>query len=95
MLTAIYAISTNMIFILLSLIILPRFFSFTEGVKAKVFIRAKPFLVEGRRYLRLQQLKMDFTVEDIKMGVENVRDTNSILRKLNFFFIFRLFQRIE
>ncbi|KMQ95854.1 circadian clock-controlled [Lasius niger] len=50
-----------------------------EGVKAKVFIRAKPFLVEGRRYLRLQQLKMDFTVEDIKMGVENVRDTNSIL----------------
>ncbi|CAL1681951.1 unnamed protein product [Lasius platythorax] len=50
-----------------------------EGVKAKVFIRAKPFLVESRRYLRLQQLKMDFTVEDIKMGVENVRDTNSIL----------------
>ncbi|KAM0731168.1 Protein takeout [Formica fusca] len=50
-----------------------------EGVKAKVFIRAKPFLVEGRRYLRLQQLKMDFSVQNIKMGVENVRDTNSIL----------------
>ncbi|XP_012219385.1 protein takeout [Linepithema humile] len=50
-----------------------------EGVKAKVFIRAKPFLVEGRRYLRLQQLKMDFSVQSIKMGVENVRDSNSIL----------------
>ncbi|EFN67286.1 Circadian clock-controlled protein [Camponotus floridanus] len=50
-----------------------------EGVKAKVFIRARPFLVEGRRYLRLQQLKMDFSVQDIKMGVENVRNSNSIL----------------
>lgn len=50
-----------------------------EGVRAKVFIRAKPFLVDGHRYLRLQQLKLDFSVQDIKMGVENVRDTNSIL----------------
>ncbi|XP_011631191.1 protein takeout [Pogonomyrmex barbatus] len=50
-----------------------------EGVKAKVFIRAKPFLYESRRYLRLQQLKMDFSVQNIKMGVENVRDSNSIL----------------
>lgn len=73
-----------MIFILLSSTI-PRFLLFAEGVKAKVFIRAKPFLVEGRRYLRLQQLKMDFSVQNIKMGVENVRDTNSILCKLQFF----------
>ncbi|KAG5306975.1 PREDICTED: protein takeout [Acromyrmex echinatior] len=50
-----------------------------EDVRAKVFIRAKPFLYEGRRYLRLQQLKMDFSVKDIKMGVENVLNTNSIL----------------
>ncbi|EFN85087.1 protein takeout [Harpegnathos saltator] len=50
-----------------------------DGVKAKVFIRAKPFLVQGRRYLRLQQLKMDFSVQNIKMGVENVRDSNPIL----------------
>ncbi|XP_020288989.1 protein takeout [Pseudomyrmex gracilis] len=57
-----------------------------DGVKAKVFIRAKPFLVEGRRYLRLQQLKMDFSVRNIKMGVENVRDSNSIiLAALNLF----------
>ncbi|XP_053972527.1 protein takeout [Hylaeus volcanicus] len=57
-----------------------------EGVKAKVFIRAKPFLVQGRRYLRLQQLKMDFSVQNIRMGVENVRDSNAIiLAALNLF----------
>ncbi|CAG5107881.1 Similar to to: Protein takeout (Drosophila melanogaster) [Cotesia congregata] len=58
----------------------------SNGVKAKVFIRAKPFLVEGHKYLRLQQLKMDFSVENIKMGVENVHDGNTILQAaLNLF----------
>ncbi|XP_012274864.1 protein takeout [Orussus abietinus] len=57
-----------------------------EGVKAKVFIRAKPFLVQGRPYLRLQQLKMDFSVQNIRMGVENVHDGNTILQAaLNLF----------
>ena len=58
-----------------------------EGVKAKVFIRAKPFVAQGRNYLRLQQLKMDFSVQNIKMGVENVRDSNAIIRKYFFFFV--------
>ncbi|KAK2576595.1 hypothetical protein KPH14_005265 [Odynerus spinipes] len=57
-----------------------------EGVKAKVFIRAKPFSYQDRRYLRLQQLKMDFSVKDINMGVENVHDGNTILQAaLNLF----------
>ncbi|KAI4499872.1 hypothetical protein M0802_005128 [Mischocyttarus mexicanus] len=57
-----------------------------EGVKAKVFIRAKPYLNQGRRFLRLQQLKMDFSVQNIKMGVENVHDGNTILQAaLNLF----------
>ncbi|XP_074104679.1 juvenile hormone binding protein 2 isoform X1 [Cotesia typhae] len=57
-----------------------------DGVKAKVFIRAKPFSVQGHKYLRLQQLKMDFSVENIKMGVENVHDGNTILQAaLNLF----------
>ncbi|KAK1120374.1 hypothetical protein K0M31_012355 [Melipona bicolor] len=57
-----------------------------EGVKAKVFIRAKPFVIQDRNYLRLQQLKMDFSVQNIKMGVENVRDSNAIiLAALNLF----------
>ncbi|XP_035728799.1 protein takeout-like [Vespa mandarinia] len=57
-----------------------------EGVKAKVFIRAKPFMIQNRRFLRLQQLKMDFSVQDIKMGVKNVHDGNTILQAaLNLF----------
>lgn len=39
-------------------------------------------MVQGHRYLRLQQLKLDFSAQNIKMGVENVRDSNAILRKL-------------
>ncbi|XP_029044747.2 protein takeout [Osmia bicornis bicornis] len=50
-----------------------------ESVKAKVFIRARPFFYQGRDYLRLQQLKMDFSVQNIKMGVENIRDSNAII----------------
>ncbi|XP_015523632.1 protein takeout [Neodiprion pinetum] len=57
-----------------------------EGVKAKVFIRAKPTPIGGRQYLHLQQLKMDFSVQNIKMGVENVHDGNTILQAaLNLF----------
>ncbi|XP_033216002.1 protein takeout [Belonocnema kinseyi] len=57
-----------------------------DGVEAKVFIRAKPFMVQDRRYLKLQQLKMDFSVKDIKMGVENVHDGNTVLQAaLNLF----------
>lgn len=63
------------------ILIVFNFCSIAEGVKAKVFIRAKPFLVQDRRYLRLQQLKMDFSVQNIRMGVENVRDSNAIIRK--------------
>ncbi|XP_011498699.1 PREDICTED: protein takeout [Ceratosolen solmsi marchali] len=57
-----------------------------DGVKAKVFIRAKPYVVQEQQFLRLQQLKMDFTVRDIRMGVENVHDGNTILQAaLNLF----------
>ncbi|KAK0182277.1 hypothetical protein PV327_000431 [Microctonus hyperodae] len=57
-----------------------------DGVKAKVFLRAQPFPVEDRKYLRLEQLKMDFSVRDIKMGVENVHDGNTIIQAaLNLF----------
>lgn len=54
---------------------------FLDGVKAKIFIRAKPYINQGRKYFRLQQLKMDFSVQNIKMGVENLYDGNTILRK--------------
>ena len=54
----------------------------SDGVRAKVFIRAKPFIIQNQTFLRLQQLKMDFSVQNIRMGVENVHDGNTILRKL-------------
>lgn len=38
-------------------------------------------MVDGRKYLTLQQIKMDFSVKDIRMGVENVHNGNSVLRK--------------
>lgn len=55
--------------------------SFVEGVKAKVYIKAQPNYINGRTYLSLQQLKMDFSVKDIRMGVENVHNGNSVLRE--------------
>lgn len=54
---------------------------FIDGVRAKIYIRAKPNYIEGRNYLSLEQVKMDFTVKDIKMGVENVHNSNTVLRK--------------
>lgn len=59
----------------------------TEGVKAKVYIKANPHMIDGRKYLSLQQIKMDFSVKDIRMGVENVHGGNSVLRKYFFFAI--------
>lgn len=57
-----------------------------DGVKAKVFIRAKPFIERSRKYLKLQQLKMDFSVNRMKMGVQNLQDGNTILEAaLNMF----------
>ncbi|XP_014210433.1 protein takeout [Copidosoma floridanum] len=41
-------------------------------VRAKVFIRAKPYFSGNQKFLRLQQLKMDFQVPNIEMGVTNL-----------------------
>ncbi|XP_077289069.1 juvenile hormone binding protein 2 [Arctopsyche grandis] len=57
-----------------------------SGVKAKTYFRARPRRVNGVTYLTLEQLKMDFSVKDIKMGVENVHNGNTILHAaLNLF----------
>ncbi|XP_017780979.1 PREDICTED: protein takeout [Nicrophorus vespilloides] len=57
-----------------------------EGVKAKVYIKAKPVDYQGKTFLSLQQIKMDFSVKDIKMGVENVHNGNSVIQAaLNLF----------
>lgn len=54
---------------------------FLEGVKVKMYFKAQPQKIDGDTYLSLEQLKLDFSVQDIKMGVENVHDGNTVLRK--------------
>ncbi|CAH0558265.1 unnamed protein product [Brassicogethes aeneus] len=57
-----------------------------DGVKVKVYIRASPVTYDGRQFLKLQQLKMDFSVKEISMGVTNVANGNTVLQAaLNLF----------
>lgn len=57
-----------------------------EGVKAKVYFRASVEDEEGVQYLKLEDLKMDFSVRDIKMGIQNVHNGNTVLEAaLNLF----------
>jgi len=52
-----------------------------EGVKAKVYFRAAAHRVKGRTFLQVEDMKMDFSVRDIKMGIENLHNGNTVLRK--------------
>ncbi|XP_045542492.1 uncharacterized protein LOC106707782 [Papilio machaon] len=57
-----------------------------DGVKAKVYFRGTPYTRNKRTYLKLQQLKLDFSVKDIQMGVENLQNSNAVLQAaLNLF----------
>ncbi|KAJ2943921.1 hypothetical protein O0L34_g8241 [Tuta absoluta] len=57
-----------------------------DGVKAKVYFRGAPYERDGRTYLKLQQLKLDFSVKEIQMGVENLQNGNAVLQAaLNLF----------
>lgn len=59
-------------------------FSTAEGVKAKVYFKAVPQeTIDDLTYLAVEQVKMDFSVKEINMGVENIANGNSIIRKLN------------
>lgn len=54
---------------------------FSEGVKAKVYIKASEVERNSQRYLHLEDLKMDFSVKDIQMGIKNVHNGNAVLGK--------------
>lgn len=57
-----------------------------DGVKAKVYFRGEPYERDGKTYLKLQQLKLDFSVKDIQMGVNNLQNSNAVLEAaLNLF----------
>lgn len=53
-----------------------------EGVKCKVYFKANPYQKEDddRTFLTVEQVKMDFSVKDITMGVEN-DNNNKLIRK--------------
>jgi hypothetical protein len=50
-------------------------------VKAKVYFRAHAHNVNGRMFLQVEDLKMDFSVKEIKMGIENLHNRNTVLRE--------------
>ncbi|CAD6992047.1 unnamed protein product [Ceratitis capitata] len=58
-----------------------------DGVKAKIYFKAIPNLAEdGRTYLTADQVKMDFNVKEIKMGVDNIANGNTVIQAaLNLF----------
>ncbi|XP_074025622.1 juvenile hormone binding protein 2 [Leptinotarsa decemlineata] len=57
-----------------------------EGTKIKIYFRVAPHYVNGRSHLVVQQIKMDFSVRNIKMGVDGIHNGNTILQAaLNLF----------
>jgi len=59
-----------------------------QGVRAKVYFKAIPELDEesGLTFLTVDKVKMDFSVKDIRMGVDNVANGNSVIQAaLNLF----------
>lgn len=53
-----------------------------DGVRAKVYFKAIPVDVQdGLTYLKVEEVKMDFTVKEIQMGVDNVAGGNPVIRK--------------
>ena len=56
-----------------------------KKVKAKVYLKAIPqYVKEGLTYLTVEKSKIDFSVKDIRMGVENIENGNSVIRELLF-----------
>lgn len=53
----------------------------SEGVRAKVYFKAKAHSVGRHKYLSIEEIKMDFSVKDIKMGIKNIHNGNSVLGK--------------
>lgn len=53
-----------------------------RDVKCKVYFKAEPYQKEDddRTYLNVETVKMDFSVKDIEMGVEN-DNNNRVIRK--------------
>ena len=53
----------------------------SDGVRAKVYIKGNTVTRSGQKYLELDDLKMDFSVKDIQMGIKNVHNGNTVIGK--------------
>lgn len=60
---------------------------FAEGVRAKVYIKGNTISKSGHKYLTLDDLKMDFSVKDIQMGIKNIHNGNTIIGQLIKFYL--------
>lgn len=57
-----------------------------KGVKAKIYFKGVPAVgQDGRHYLKAEAVKMDFNVKEISMGVDNIAQGNSVIRKVFLF----------
>lgn len=55
-----------------------------DGVRAKIYFKAIPVdQLDGLTYLRVEEAKMDFSVKNIQMGVDNVAGGNVVIRKFS------------
>lgn len=55
-----------------------------DGVRAKIYFKAVPVdQQDGLTYLRVEEAKMDFSVKNIQMGVDNVAGGNTVIREFN------------
>lgn len=53
-------------------------------MRAKVYFKAVPVdQIDGLTYLRVEEAKMDFSVKNIQMGVDNVAGGNAVIRKFD------------
>lgn len=55
-----------------------------EGVKCKVYFKGVPYQKEDddRTFLAVENVKMDFSVREIEMGVEN-DNNNKVIREFS------------
>lgn len=54
----------------------------TEGVRAKVYFKAIPTEEQNElTFMRVEETKMDFSVKNIQMGVDNVAGGNPVIRE--------------
>lgn len=50
-----------------------------DGVRAKIYLKGNVVSRDGRQYLESEDLKLDFSVKDIQMGIKNIHNGNTVI----------------